>query len=79
MLVELTVKNLAIIEETRLTFGPGLNVVTGETGTGKSLLIDALGFVLGGNSNRDLMRAGESHASVEAVFSTRENRAPKLL
>lgn len=69
MLVELTVRNLAIIEETRLTFGPDLNVVTGETGTGKSLLIDALGFVLGGNSNRDLMRAGESHASVEAVFS----------
>ncbi|HCH35472.1 MAG TPA: hypothetical protein DEU64_02295, partial [Dehalococcoidia bacterium] len=44
MLLELNVKNLAIIHETNLTFGPGFNVITGETGAGKSLLIDALEF-----------------------------------
>ena len=70
MLVELTVQNLAVIEETRLTFTPGLNVVTGETGAGKSLLVDALEFVLGGAADRDLMRAGAASARVEAVFAT---------
>ena len=70
MLVELTVRNLAVIEETRLTFTSGLNVVTGETGAGKSLLVDALEFVLGGAADRDLMRAGAASARVEAVFAT---------
>ena len=68
MLVELTVRNLAVIEETRLAFAPGLNVVTGETGAGKSLLVDALQFVLGGPADRSLMRAGAPSAVVEAVF-----------
>ena len=68
MLIELTVRNLAVIEETRLVLGPGLNVVTGETGAGKSLLIDALEFVLGGPADRTLIRAGADGASVEAVF-----------
>ncbi|MBI67823.1 MAG: DNA repair protein RecN [Chloroflexi bacterium] len=69
MLLELNVKNLAIIHETNLTFGPGFNVITGETGAGKSLLIDALEFVLGENSNRDLLRNQTDSTSVEAVFS----------
>lgn len=68
MLLELNVKNLAIIHETNLTFGPGFNVITGETGAGKSLLIDALEFVLGENSNRDLLRNQTDATSVEAVF-----------
>ena len=46
MLVEITVHNIAVIEETRLVFGPGFNVITGETGAGKSLLVDALEFVI---------------------------------
>ena len=70
MLVEITVHNIAVIEETRLVFGPGFNVITGETGAGKSLLVDALEFVLGGAADRDLMRLGASSMSVEAVFST---------
>lgn len=68
MLVELTVRNFAVIEETRLDLGRGFSTVTGETGAGKSLLVDALEFVLGGTADRDLIRAGASSASVEAVF-----------
>ena len=68
MLIELNVRNLAVIEETRLEMGLGLNVITGETGAGKSLLVDALEFVLGGQADRALIRAGAAGASVEAVF-----------
>ncbi len=69
MLAELTVRNLAVIEETRLAFGPGFNVITGETGAGKSLLVDALAFVLGGAADRGMMRRDAALTSVEAVFS----------
>ena len=68
MLLELTVRNFAVIEETRLTLSPGFNVITGETGAGKSLLVDALDMVLGGRADRDVIRAGADAASVEAVF-----------
>ena len=83
MLAELTVRNLAVIEETRLAFGPGLNVITGETGAGKSLLVDALAFVLGGPTDRGMIRRGADSTSVEAVFSIdkrhmRERRLPSL-
>ena len=69
MLAELTVRNLAVIEETRLALGPGFNVITGETGAGKSLLVDALVFVLGGAADRGMMRRDAASTSVEAVFS----------
>lgn len=69
MLAELTVRNLAVIEETHLSFGPGLNVITGETGAGKSLLMDALVFVLGGATDRAMMRRGADSTSVEAIFA----------
>ena len=68
MLTELAVRNFAVIEETRLALGAGLNVVTGETGAGKSLLVDALSFVLGGPVDRGVIRAGAATASVDAVF-----------
>lgn len=71
MLVELAVRNLAVIEETRLVFGPGLNVITGETGAGKSLLVDALAFALGGPADKEMMRSGAASLSVEAVFDAR--------
>ena len=69
MLIELTLRNLAIIHEAKLRFGPGFNVITGETGAGKSLIIDALEFALGGSSARDLMRNQTASTSVEALFS----------
>ena len=68
MLLELTIHNFAVIQETRLTPGPGLNVVTGETGAGKSLLVDALEMVMGGQADRDNVRTDTPSASVEAVF-----------
>ncbi len=67
-LVELSVENLAVMQSARLTFGPGLNAVTGETGAGKSLLVDALNAVLGERSDRDLIRSGAERARIEVTF-----------
>lgn len=58
MLVELVVENLAVVERLRTVFYPGLNVLTGETGSGKSLVVDALGLLFGGRGSSDLIRAG---------------------
>lgn len=68
MLRELHVRNFAILEDVRVEFGPGLNVLTGETGAGKSILIDALGAVLGQRTGTDVIRSGATEARVEAVF-----------
>jgi DNA repair protein RecN (Recombination protein N) len=67
-LVELTVRDLALIEKLRISFEPGLNVLTGETGAGKSLLIDALGLALGLRADTTLVRHGSEAARVEALF-----------
>jgi DNA repair protein RecN (Recombination protein N) len=68
VLVQLTVRNFVLIERLVLEFGPGFSVITGETGAGKSMLIDALGLVLGGRARPDVMRAGTGEAEVEALF-----------
>lgn len=68
MLVELAIRNFAIIERVTLAFGPGLNVLTGETGAGKSILIDALGAVLGERVSADVVRTGARSASIDATF-----------
>ena len=67
-LLELSVTNLALIERLRLELGAGLNVITGETGAGKSLVIDALGLVLGARADTSLVRHGAEVARAEALF-----------
>nr|MBP7176863.1 DNA repair protein RecN [Thermoclostridium sp.] len=68
MLVHLSVENVAIIEKLALELEDGLNVLTGETGAGKSILIDAVNALLGGRTSREIIRSGEEKARVEAVF-----------
>jgi DNA repair protein RecN (Recombination protein N) len=67
MLTELIIRNFAIIDRLQVAFGPGFNVLTGETGAGKSIIIDAVGLLLGDRARPDLIRTGEEEATVEAV------------
>lgn len=68
MLKELRIKNLTIIDDISIRFEPGLNVLTGETGAGKSIIIDALGLALGDRAQSDMIKTGKNEASVEALF-----------
>jgi len=77
MLRELTVENLALLDALRLDFGPGFTVLTGETGAGKSIIIDALNAVLGERVGAEAIRSGETAAYVEAVFTAAD--APRAL
>lgn len=79
MLEYINIKNVALIQESEVVFGKGLNILTGETGAGKSLIIDALGFSLGGRANREIVRHGEEQAVVEAVFSIEDKKIEKIL
>lgn len=69
MLEHLHIKNVALIRESEISFGEGLNILTGETGAGKSMVIDSLQFALGGRAGKDFLRHGEKMASVEALFA----------
>lgn len=68
MLTELHIRNFAIIDDLHLVFGPGLNILTGETGAGKSIIIDALGMLLGDRATAEWVRAGSELAEIEATF-----------
>lgn len=68
MLTQLRVTGFALIDEIELPFGPGLTVITGETGAGKSILVEALGLLRGGRASSDLIRTGAEEARVEAIF-----------
>ncbi len=79
MLQSLRVKNLALMEETEVEFGGGLNILTGETGAGKSLLIDSVTLALGGKFEREMLRKGADSASVELVFCGGDEKVSEKL
>ncbi|MBC8590564.1 DNA repair protein RecN [Wansuia hejianensis] len=68
MLFELSIKNFAIIEDLKVQFTKGLNLITGETGSGKSIIIEALGMILGGRGTKDSIRTGNDKAILQATF-----------
>lgn len=68
MLRFLTIRRLAVIDSVQVEFDPGLNVLSGETGAGKSILVEAVGLLLGGRASGDLVRTGEETATIEAIF-----------
>jgi DNA repair protein RecN (Recombination protein N) len=70
MLRLLRIRNLAVIEAVEVEFEPGFNVLTGETGAGKSILVEAVGLLLGGRASPDLVRTGEAQATIEAIFES---------
>jgi DNA repair protein RecN (Recombination protein N) len=70
MLRFLRIRNLAVIEGVDVEFEPGFNVLTGETGAGKSIVVEAVGLLLGARASADLVRTGEPHAAIEAIFET---------
>jgi DNA repair protein RecN (Recombination protein N) len=72
MLLELVVENYAVVERLRVHFHTGLNLLTGETGSGKSIVVDALGLLLGGRASAETVRTGESRARVAGIFDVRE-------
>lgn len=73
MLLQLSIRHLALIDEMTIDFSPGMNVMTGETGAGKSIVVDAVNLVLGERADRDLIANGEQKARVEAVFDIADN------
>ncbi|SRR5216683_3010400 len=70
MLRFLSIKRLAVIDSAEVEFEAGLNVLTGETGAGKSMLVEAVGLLLGGRASGDLVRTGEDAACIEAIFES---------
>lgn len=79
MLEELRIRNFAIIDSLDLTFAPGFNVITGETGAGKSIMIDALELLLGGKADNAFVRAGTEKSLVEGVFALNPSVRPAVL
>src|SRR5579862_3801671 len=77
MLTELRVRNFAIIESLTLPLAPGFNVLSGETGAGKSIIVGALGLLLGDRASVDLIRTGSDRAVVEGVFDV--GRRPEIV
>lgn len=75
MLVELIVENYAVIDRLRVRFHSGFNVLTGETGSGKSILVDALGLLFGGRASAEMVRTGADRARISGIFEVAENKA----
>lgn len=79
MLLQLTINNFALIEKASLDFKEGFTILSGETGAGKSILIDAINYVQGSKFNKDLIRTGEEKTFVEAIFSIDDNELKEIL
>ena len=79
MLIQLNIKNFALIEEITINFSEGFNILSGETGAGKSIMIDAIDFVLGGKFSKNLIRTGEDKTYVEALFTIEGTKSLKVL
>jgi DNA repair protein RecN (Recombination protein N) len=79
VLTELSVENVALIEEATLGLSPGLNVITGETGAGKTLLATALQMLIGGRARSETVRSGSNRATVEGTFALPEETGPRIL
>ena len=76
MLQSITIRQVALIDECTIGFHDGLQVLTGETGAGKSIVVDSVNLILGGRADRDMIRSGCDKATVEAVFDVPDN--PKV-
>lgn len=79
MLAHLHVKNLALIEEIEVEFGPGLNILTGETGAGKSILLGSMQLILGGKTSKNMIRENAPYALVELLFQVENEKAAAAL
>src|ERR1700722_18572365 len=79
MLQELVVEHYAVVDRLRIHFHSGLNLLTGETGSGKSIVVDALGLLLGARASADMVRTGESRARVAGIFDVRDHPAIRRL
>ena len=79
MLLSLTIRNIALMDEMQVDFSSGLHVLTGETGAGKSILVDAVALLLGGRAQKELIRTGEEKARVEGVFDVTDCPAVQAL
>src|SRR4051794_25365929 len=79
MLVELIVENYAVVERARIHFHEGLNLLTGETGSGKSIVVDALGLLLGARASADAIRTGSEKARVAGIFSVELGSETRVL
>ena len=79
MLIQLNIKNFALIEEMTINFKEGFNILSGETGAGKSIMIDAIDFVLGGKFSKNLIRTGEDRTYVEALFTLDGSKVCEVL
>lgn len=75
MLLEISIKNFAIIEEISLNFETGMTVLTGETGAGKSIIIDAMNMMLGARASVEVIRHGANKAEIEGFFSIEKNQS----
>src|SRR5690349_16841707 len=79
MLLELVVENYAVVERLRVNFHAGLNLLTGETGSGKSIVVDALGLLLGSRASAEMVRTGENRARVAGIFDVRNHPGVRRL